>query len=179
VKTVRIQVSDGTHKRAVAQAESLGVETANLYSTIVTEHFEDTPNVPSPIESALVPIGFSDRLDVARAFPGYPEGSIDLAQRLVNAALELPNVRVKLHKGAIAFDPSFVYLEALLRRGGRPGIRVSFYEGKRTQFEGAPEILRPGWPSYRRAVLKDVQDLETVLPFLRESYDRRLGRHQS
>jgi hypothetical protein len=125
--------------------------------------------------------GFSTlQLDVAKIFPGFPIRSIRWAQRIVNAATGILGVGVaasvyKLKNGqkiGIAFKPNFLMIEALLQR--KSGVRVSIY-GEPDQFKNKPSSLGRGRGRYSRIVVKSDDDLEKLLPLVRQAYELKLG----
>jgi hypothetical protein len=127
----------------------------------------------------VMTVGFSHlSLDVAKMFPGFPVRSIRYAQRVVNAATEIPGVvpsEYKLKNGqkiGIAFKPNFLMIEALLQR--KSGIRVSIY-GEPDQFNSKPSSLGRGRGRYSRIVVKSDDDLENLLPLVRQAYEFKLG----
>jgi hypothetical protein len=114
-------------------------------------------------------------LEVAQEFRGFPHRSVEFAQKFVDEVLKIPRVSAHKKDSEIAFDPNFVYIEALLSQGTRAGIRVSFF-GRPEQFKNAPSVLRMGRPpSYSRAVVESPSDLEAILPLIRQSYALRFG----
>ncbi len=108
--------------------------------------------------------------DVSREFVGFPKRSIEYAQRVVEEALKLPRVVPRRFKNGISFKPNFLLIEALLQR--KSGIRVGLY-GEPTVFSEAPESLGPGRGSYSRIVVTNDQQLEKLLPLVRQAYEHR------
>jgi hypothetical protein len=131
----------------------------------------------------LMMAGFTSRLshlslDVAKMFPGFPIRSVQYAQRVVNEATGIKGVVASEYKQkngrkiGIAFKPNFVMIEALLQR--KSGIRVSLY-GEPDRFNEKPSSLGRGRGRYSRIVVKSDEDLEKLLPLVREAYELKLG----
>jgi hypothetical protein len=128
-------------------------------------------------------IGFSHspgvRFDVSESFPGFPRRSIQYAQRIVNEAIKISDVvpseyrQKNGQKIGIAFRPNFLMIEALLQR--KSGIRVSLY-GEPNRFNEKPSSLGRGRGRYSRIVVKSDEDLQKLLPLVRQAYELRLGR---
>jgi hypothetical protein len=110
--------------------------------------------------------------DVSRTFVGFPKRSIEYAQRVVDEALQLPRVIAQRFKNGISFKPNFLLIEALLQR--KSGIRVSLY-GERGDFAEPPESLGPGRGSYSRIVVTNDQELDRLLPLVRQAYEHRFA----
>ncbi len=122
---------------------------------------------------------FSDlRFDVAKVFPGFPINSIRYAQHVVNKATGIPGVVATEYKQkngqkiGIAFKPNFLMIEALLQR--KSGIRVSIY-GEPDRFNNKPSSLGRGRGRYSRIVVRNDEDLEKLLPLVRQAYELKLG----
>ncbi|WP_333646670.1 hypothetical protein [Candidatus Binatus sp.] len=127
----------------------------------------------------LMTVGFSSlSLDVAKIFPGFPIRSIRWAQRIVNAATGIEGVVASEYKQkngqkiGITFKPNFLMIEALLQR--KSGVRVSIY-GEPDQFNNKPSSLGRGRGRYSRIVVKSDEDLEKLLPLVRQAYRLKLG----
>jgi hypothetical protein len=123
--------------------------------------------------------GFSHlSFDVAKVFRGFPVSSIRYAQRVVNEATGILGVVASEYKQkngqtiGIAFKPNFLMIEALLQR--KSGIRVSLY-GEPDRFNNKPSSLGRGRGRYSRVVVKSDEDLEKVLPLVRQAYELKLG----
>ena len=124
--------------------------------------------------------GFSSlSLDAAKIFPGFPIRSIRWAQRIVNAATGVLGVVASEYKQkngqkiGITFKPNFLMIEALLQR--KSGVRVSIY-GEPDQYKNKPSSLGRGRGRYSRIVVKNDEDLEQLLPLVRQAYRLKLGR---
>jgi hypothetical protein len=127
-------------------------------------------------------IGFSHspgvRFDVSESFPGFPRRSIQYAQRIVNEAIKIPGVvpseyrQKNGQKIGISLRPNFLMIEALLQR--KSGIRVSLY-GEPDRFSEKPSSLGRGRGRYSRIVVKTDEDLEKLLPLVRQAYELKLG----
>jgi len=63
-------------------------------------------------------------------------------------------------------------IEALLQR--KSGVRVSIY-GEPDQFNNKPSSLGRGRGRYSRIVVKSDEDLEKLLPLVRQAYRLKLG----
>ena len=124
--------------------------------------------------------GFSHlRVDVAKIFPGFPIRSIRYAQRVVNEATGILGVVASEHKNkagqkiGVTFKPNFMMIEALLQR--KSGIRVSLY-GEPDRFKNKPDSLRRGRGKNSRIVVQSDEELENLLPLIRQAYKLKLGR---
>jgi hypothetical protein len=150
------------------------------------ENLEDKPPTLGTFEKvgdgqgeyAMV-IGFSHlNFDVAKVFPGFPIYSIRYAQEVVNEATKIPGVLASEYKQrngqtiGIVFKPNFLMIEALLQR--KSGIRVSLY-GEPQRFKNRPSSLGRGRGRYSRIVVTSNEDLEKLLPLLRQAYELKLG----
>lgn len=156
----------------------------------VEEFGEDLPSgiagmferVPKGQGDWSMNVGFSHsngvRFDVSESFPGFPRRSIQYAQRVVNEATKISGVvpseyiQKNGQKIGIAFKPNFLMIEALLQR--KSGIRVSLY-GEPHRFTEKPSSLGRGRGRYSRIIVKSDQDLEKLLPLLRQAYELKLG----
>ena len=125
--------------------------------------------------------GFSHRpgrFVVSDRFSGFPQRSIQYAQRIVSEAIKIPGVipsdygQKNGRKTGIAFKPNFLMIEALLQR--KSGVRVSLY-GRPHRFTSPPADLRPGRGTYSRIVVDDDEELEQFLPLIRQAYELKLG----
>ncbi len=113
--------------------------------------------------------------DIESAFRRFPKRSTSFAQRFVDEAAKIANVGFRRNRRGIAFEPNFAWIEYLLSRGGKGGIKVSLY-GRPEVFHGAPACLKTGrGTSYSRALIETEEDLEKMLPMLRQAYELRFG----
>ena len=183
--TLTVSLPDAVYGTAASQARQQGLDIATLCSGLLADHFlsrEATHPEPPPKTASTPPPAQRHPLagfDVAHQFHGFPHRSVDYAQKFADEVLKIPRVTAYKKGAEIAFDPNFVYIEALLRQGTRAGIRVSFF-GRPEQFRNAPSVLRMGRPpSYSRAVIETASDLDAILPMIRQSYALRFGRPPS
>jgi hypothetical protein len=119
------------------------------------------------------PASTTGAFDVARAFPGFPARSVELAQLFIDAALKLPNVIALRHKNGVDVRPNFVRIEALLSRTGRSGIRVSY--DRDGQFRNPPQLLTRWISNYKRAVVQSADDFWAVIPLIGQAYALKFG----
>jgi hypothetical protein len=115
---------------------------------------------------------------VSESFAGFPHRSIQYAQRIVDEAIKISGVVASEYKQkngqkiGISFKPNFLMIEALLQR--KSGIRVSLY-GEPHRFTDKPSSLGRGRGRYSRIVVKTDEDLEKLLPLVRQAYELKLG----
>lgn len=125
--------------------------------------------------------------DVARNFPGFPPRSIRFAQQVMDEALTHSDVHASRGQDgrAIELKPNFIRIEALLSRGDRAGVRVSFYDNRlmdRNWWRDNPDfrsgidpekvlpLLTRGQGNYCRAVVEGESELRLVLPLVHLAY---------
>ena len=181
MQTLTVYLPDAVYGTAASQAKQQSLDIATLCSGLLADHFlsRATAHSEPPPKTASTPPSAPRQplrgFDVAHHFHGFPHRSVEYAQKFVDEVLKIPRVTASSKGAEIAFDPNFVYIEALLRQGTRAGIRVSFF-GRPEQFKNAPSVLRMGRPpSYSRAVIETPSDLDAILPIIRQSYALRFG----
>ncbi len=184
MKTLTILLPDAVSQMLHAEAKRQNIDAVTLCSGLVAEHFlEQEPETPmlssvEPHKSQTVSTLSSGpfKFDVWKYFPDYPGLSIRLAQQFVDEALTFPGTRAfKPPSGrGVGIEPNFVFVEYLLKRQLPAGIGVSFY--------GSPSHLNhPGLTvgrnaNYSRATAHSEEELKSLLPLIRRSYELRFGR---
>src|SRR5260370_34871084 len=121
MKTLAVTLPDQAFIHAEQEANGLGLDVATLCTGILSDHFLSSSTKPisgvsktRPINLATsntAPARATGAFDVARAFPGFPARSVELAQRFIDTALKLPNVIARRHKNGIDIRPNFVRIE--------------------------------------------------------------------
>jgi len=170
MKTLTVYLPNAAYANAASEAMQQNVDVATLCSGFLADHFlsqtadqgepQSNPrSIPAPRDNQPL-----RGLDISHQFRRFPHRSIEFAREFLDEVLKIPQVHAYKKASGIAFDPNFVYIEALLSQGTRAGIRVSFF-GRPEQFKNAPAVLRMGRPpSYSRAVIEtDSSDDQTVL----------------
>lgn len=116
--------------------------------------------------------------NVSRRFAGFPDRSIQYAQRLVDEAIKFRGVIPSEYRNkagqtvGISFKPNFLMIEALLQR--KAGIRVSLY-GKPDDFTGKPSSFGLGRGGYSRIVVENDENLEKLLRLVPRAYELKFG----
>ncbi len=183
MQTLTVHLPDAAYSAAAFQATEQNLDPSTLCSGVLSDHFlrhltaaKTESNSSKTIPRTSVSTGGSPNgHDVAHEFRGFPHRSIEFAKTFVNEVLKIPHVIACKKDSGIAFDPNFVYIESLLSRGTRSGIRVSFF-GRPEQFKSPPPVLKMGRPpSYSRAVVENTTDLQAILPLIHQSYELRFG----
>ena len=176
MKPLTLLLPDTVFANAAAEAQKHNVDVPQLCVGVLSDHFLSAPSAsrsqPNPPLNETVPEAGS--FDVAAAFEGFPLKSIELAQRFVDEALKLGKIRAFRNRRGIGFDPNFVFIEYLMSRSGTGGIGVSFY-GEPKRHTKPPRILVKGIPSYSRAKIYSAEDLDVILPHIRESFELKFG----
>jgi hypothetical protein len=124
-------------------------------------------------DPGLVPLA---KFSVAGNFEGYPKRSIDFAQSVLDEVKKLKSVNVAREKNGIKIEPNFVWIEYLLKRSGRFGIRVSFYNRKKVIMKAAPDLMNAGFGSYCRCLVESTEVLKQIRPFIRKAYELKFGK---
>jgi hypothetical protein len=183
--TLTVYLPDAVYTSAAFHAKQQSLDVATLCSGLLADYFFSRRDAEAqPASKAMsTPLSAQDQslraVDVPNQFHGFPHRSVEFAQKFVDEVLKIRRVAAYKKGSEIAFDPNFVYIEALLSQGRRAGIRVSFF-GRPEQFKDAPSVLRMGRPpSYSRAVIETASDLEAILPLIRQSYILRFGQPPS
>jgi hypothetical protein len=178
MKTLTILLPDSVSQHVWAEAKKQNVDSAALCSGVITEHFLEQARRASmaPSTEHEVPVTAPSTLfDVRKHFPGFPNLSIELAQRFVDESLELPEtLAFKSFSGrGVGISPNFVFVPYLLKR--QPGgIGVSFY--------GSPDKLNRSSlcngrnPNYSRTTVHTQKELEALIGLIRRSYELKFGR---
>ena len=194
MKSLVIHLPDYAFVKASEEADELHVPLSMLCANVLADYF--LPSVPAFVSqdhSSPHSEAISAKVDqvegrmpgrssfsVALHFPGFPKGSIELAQAFSDAALDLFPPRgfseiVAARDGrAIKISPNFVRIEYVMSKGGNSGIGVSFY-GEPHRHTNPPKILVKGLPSYSRAKIYTTDDLAAVLPHVRQAYELKYG----
>jgi hypothetical protein len=177
MKTLTILLPDSISQHIWAEAKKQNVDAATLCSGVITEHFLEkngNASIAASSEQEAPTILPSNVFDVRKHFLGFPNRSIELAQRFVDESLKLPETRAfKSFSGrGVGISPNFVFVPYLLKR--QPGgIGVSFY--------GSPDKLNhPSLcdgrnPNYSRATVHDSKELAPLMGLIRRSYELRFG----
>ncbi|MBL9217185.1 MAG: hypothetical protein JNG82_01760 [Opitutaceae bacterium] len=177
MKPLTILLPDSVFAAAANEAKEHGVDVPHVCIGVLSDHFLAlNPLAPSltPKARQTIPAVMLDgKFGVADAFTGFPHLSIELAQRFTDEAQRLGRVRAYRNRRGIGFDPNFVFIEYLMSRSGG-GIGVSFY-GEPHRHANPPEILVKGIPSYSRAKIYSVADLDAILPHIRQAYELKFG----
>ena len=170
------------HASVVARRENLDVSSycsallADQLAPVRSSSTSIRPTVQKPTGNET----HSGKFDVATHFPGFPRGSIELAQGFVDEALKLPPppgfaaVHASRAARGIAFDPNFVYIEYLVSRGGVVGIVASFYGPAHRHSNNG--VVRKGRGSYSRAAIHNKAELAAAIPHIRKAYEFKFGR---
>jgi hypothetical protein len=183
MQKLTVHLPDAVYSTATSEATRRGVDVGTLCSGLLSDHFlrDFTATNPPEPRTATVPVqpALQRRaltvFNAAHEFNGFPRRSVEFAQTFVDEVLKIPRVSAYKKGSEIGFDPNFVYIEALLTRGSRSGIRVSFF-GRPEQFKNPPPVLKMGRPpSYSRAIIENTTDLNAILPLIRQSYELRFG----
>jgi hypothetical protein len=183
MQTLTVYLPDAVYHAAASEAKRHKIDPSTLCSGLLSDHFlgdlavakaqSDEPRTLA--EESAAKSGRLNAFDVAHEFRGFPHCSIEFAQTFVDEVLKVPHVTGYKKDSGIGFEPNFVFIESLLSRGTRSGIRVSFF-GRPEQFKNPPSVLKMGRPpSYSRAVIETVDDLKAILPLIRESHQLRFG----
>jgi hypothetical protein len=190
MKSLTVCLPDLVFERATSEALRKGVELAGFCSGILADHVLTHFLASAPIglpqskaptylvhtaDIAVPPLDSASQFNVLEHFKGYPIGSIRFAQVFVDEALKFPGVKAFRASRGIGFKPNFVFIEYLMSRGGKAGIGVSFY-GEPQRHKNPPRVLSKGIPSYSRAKIYSEEDLNAVLPHIRQSFELKFGK---
>jgi hypothetical protein len=176
MKSLTICLPDIAFAKASTDASRHGVDAANYCASILADHLLSAHARPSVTGRATGSSGAvaNSKFVVAEHFPEFPAGSVSLAQTFVDEAQKFAGVDASRVRRGIGFKPNFVFIEYLMSRGGKEGIGVSFY-GEPARHENPPSILVRGIPSYSRAKIHSKEDLQAILPHVRQSYELKFG----
>jgi len=181
--TLTVYLPDTVYSTAELEAKQRNLDVSTLCSGLLSDHFlrgftaikqpefqsKGIPGQTAPEWQLLT------AFNVAQEFRGFPHRSVEFAQAFVDEVLKIPRITAYKKGSEIGFDPNFVYIEALLSKGSRSGIRVSFF-GRPEHFKNPPAVLKMGRPpSYSRAVIESKAELDAILPLIRQSYELRFG----
>jgi hypothetical protein len=186
MKSLSLHLPNYVYDRVEEQANIIGVDASTLCSNVLADVFlpreadQSETEIVRPEKSSRQPQrGTPASFDVARNFPGFPQNSIALAQQFCDAALKLGPPRgyaavyAEKSRRGIYIRPNFAVVEYLISRG-KSGISVSFY-GEPHRHTNPPKILVKGRHSYSRARIHHAEDLEKVLPHIKQAYELKFG----
>ncbi len=183
MKKITLSIPDYAFHHAAAKARREGIDLASYCAAVLADQVAPTGLLVSTVEQALDSKSESrdvdHKFDVARHFPRFPKGSIELAQAFVDEALKLPappgysRVSATRSRRGIAIDPNFVFIEYLMSQGGTVGISASFYGGPARH--GNNSIVTKGRGTYGRARIRTKADLAAATPHIRKAYELRFG----
>ncbi len=177
MKTLTIVIPDPVNDLVAIEAGRRNVNASALCSGIIAEHFLGQPEGrivrDAKTELRSKPTRrtkSSNPFDVSKQFPGYPKQSIDLAQRVVDEALRMPNTTAFRADGVngstgVGFVPNFVFIQYLQKK--EPGgIMVSLYGPPHRHGVG----MKRGQGNYSRMKIVTFAQLSEILPEIRLAY---------
>lgn len=180
MKPLTVILPDAVYSRAAHEAEEQDFDVSQLCAGVLSDYFLDEQKPAESVSAAAgqepEPLKFTaPEFNVADQFPGFPELSVELAQRFVDKTVKFGRARPFRSRRGIGFDPNFVFIEYLKSRSGKGGITVSFY-GEPHRHSNPPSSLENGLPGYSRAKISTVADLERIIPHIRQAYGLKFGR---
>lgn len=184
MKTLTVIIPDHVDNLISAEATRRNLNAVALCSGILADHFlgQSGATLVVPEEGKRSPASLpgrsetSDAFNVGQQFPDYPRKSVELAQRIVDEALRIPNTRAFRSEGAngsvgVGFDPNFVFIQYLQKKDPG-GIMVSFY--------GPPSshgiVMKRGQGNYSRIKIETVGQLPMIIPEIQLSYRLKFKR---
>jgi hypothetical protein len=179
MKSLTIALPDKAFVVAQAKAAELGIDATAFCCSLLADNLlgDEPPSRPKAahvLSSTQILNTKTCKFDVVSEFPGFPTKSIEFAQRILNEVFKLPDVEVRRDRYGIAIRPNFIWIEALLSKAGRAGVRVSFYDKNGESRHSLP-LLKRGQGNYSRAVVENASDLEAILPLVRRAYELKFG----
>lgn len=181
LKVLNVFIEENLYSLILEQARSEHTDTSNICNRIFKEFYKDKlmeasliKKLTSTVAKVSVSTSFVNikDFDVGNNFEGFPHDSIKMAQKVIDHIVRFDiseQIYCRRTDAAIDFEPNFIRIERLISQGNNFGINISLY-GEPYRYKNPPVFLEKGMNSYSRAYLRSYNDLEMILPQLKETY---------